>query len=50
MGTYNPACKSTSNLLRGLRGFIGTDIIGVIRAHDPSSRLRVWGLGFRFKV
>ena len=30
MGTYNPHDKSTYNLLRGLRGLMGTGIIGVI--------------------
>ena len=29
MGTYNPDYKSTSSLLRGLRGLISTVIIGV---------------------
>ena len=30
MGTYNPNYKSTSNLLKGLRGLISTDRIGAI--------------------
>ena len=30
MGTYNPNCKSTYNLLRGLWGLISTVIIGGI--------------------
>ena len=30
MGTYSTCCKSTYNLLRGLRGPISTVIIGVI--------------------
>ena len=29
MGTYNTSCKSTYNLLRGLRGLISTVILGV---------------------
>ena len=37
MRTYNSACKSTYNLLRGLGGFISTVIIGVISAHEPPS-------------
>ena len=42
MGTYNPTSLSTGNLLRGLRGFIRTVIIGVISAHEPPSR---WSRG-----
>ena len=35
MGTYNPTYKSTVNLLRGLKGFISTVIVGAISAHEP---------------
>ena len=47
MGTCDTTYKCTFGLLRGLRGFISTVIVGVIRvisAHEPPSRVltRAW--------
>ena len=40
-GTYDPTGKSTYSLLRGLRGFVSTVLIGatVISAHEPPRML-----------
>ena len=34
-GTDDPGYTYTYNLLRGLRGLLGTAIVGVISAHEP---------------
>ena len=46
MGTYNPNHQSTSNLLRGLRGLINTDMIGDVRTLNLQEGLRTYkGMG-----